>query len=98
MREHRPSMAMALYYPRRVTPAMGPTFVLPFSQYATVDAEGSAVGEDRLGAGLGPAEPGWARLGTIGLDWQRLGPAGISWARVQIGVGVWEWGLAYPGG
>ena len=51
MRDHLPTMAMALYYPRRVTPDMGPTHIMPFSQYGSVDAEHAHCGEDRLGAG-----------------------------------------------
>ena len=38
-RHHRPRWAMALYYPRRVTLDMGPTYVMPYSQYSTFDTD-----------------------------------------------------------
>ena len=50
LRHHRSRWVMALYYPKRVTLAMGPTYVLPHSHYATIDTgEVAHAGEDRLG-------------------------------------------------
>ena len=50
LRHHRSRWVMALYYPKRVTLAMAPTYVLPHSHYATIDTgEVAHAGEDRLG-------------------------------------------------
>lgn len=53
MRTHYPRWAMVMYYPQETTMAMGPTAVLPGSQYLTVDHEQDdhrkyRIGEDRL--------------------------------------------------
>ncbi|MAW29367.1 MAG: hypothetical protein CMP98_11255 [Gammaproteobacteria bacterium] len=48
LRSHRPNWAMLLYYPQDTTVDMGPTQIIPGSQYWNVDHEGHEVGEDLL--------------------------------------------------
>ncbi len=50
LRSHRPNWLMAFYYPQATTLEMGPTVILPGSQYWNVDHEAieNARGEDRL--------------------------------------------------
>ncbi|MEM7364964.1 MAG: phytanoyl-CoA dioxygenase family protein [Pseudomonadota bacterium] len=48
LRSHRPNWAMLLYYPQETTVDMGPTQIIPGSQYWNVDHEGHDVGEDML--------------------------------------------------
>lgn len=52
LRSHRPNWAMVFYYPQAVTLDMGPTEILPGTQYWNVDREntGRTEGEDRLDA------------------------------------------------
>merc|ERR1712048_39908 len=70
LRHHRPRWMMALYYPKDVTLSMGPTYVLPFSQYATIDTEHVHYGEDRLGMYDSPTTGNYD--GEISQRWHQL--------------------------
>lgn len=50
IRSHRLNWAMAFYYPQETTIQLGPTEILPGTQYWTIDREkpGATAGEDRL--------------------------------------------------
>ena len=50
IRSHRLNWAMAFYYPQDTTIQLGPTEILPGTQYWTIDREkpGATAGEDRL--------------------------------------------------
>ncbi|MDA1299546.1 MAG: phytanoyl-CoA dioxygenase family protein [Proteobacteria bacterium] len=50
LRSHRPNWLIAFYYPQKTTLDMGPTHILPGSQYWNVDHEAveNVKGEDRL--------------------------------------------------
>ena len=50
IRSHRLNWAMAFYYPQATTAQLGPTEILPGTQYWTIDREkpGATAGEDRL--------------------------------------------------
>ena len=48
VRHHRTRWAMAFYYPQDVTPEMGPTSVLPASQYYTSRNQAEKIGESLL--------------------------------------------------
>ncbi|KAJ8605629.1 hypothetical protein CTAYLR_000107 [Chrysophaeum taylorii] len=50
LRSHRSRWAIAMYYPRGATEAMGPTYVMPGSQYHTIDKRWPTL-VDRLGVG-----------------------------------------------
>lgn len=57
LRSHRPNWAMVFYYPQAVTLDMGPTEILPGTQYWNVNREGTGrtEGEDRFDGGISPA-------------------------------------------
>ena len=57
LRSHRPNWAMVFYYPQAVTLEMGPTEILPGTQYWNVNREGSGrtEGEDRFDGTISPA-------------------------------------------
>ena len=67
MRSHRPNWAMVFYYPQETTVNMGPTEILPGSQYWNVDREGDGrpEGEDRL-------DPGFEGRARQGLTEQQI--------------------------
>ena len=50
LRSHRPNWAMVFYYPQETTVELGPTYIVPGSQYWNVNHEynGNVYGEDRL--------------------------------------------------
>ena len=56
LRSHRPNWAMVFYYPQEVTLDMGPTEILPGTQYWNVNREGTGrtEGEDRFDGTLSP--------------------------------------------
>lgn len=56
VRSHRPNWAMVFYYPQEVTLDMGPTEILPGTQYWNVDRAGTGrtEGEDRFGGTIQP--------------------------------------------
>ena len=58
VRSHRPNWAMVFYYPQAVTLEMGPTEILPGTQYWNVNREGKGrtEGEDRFDETLRPDE------------------------------------------
>ena len=54
MRAHKPRFVMAMYYPAEVTEDMGPTSVIPRTQYWTVDRRGFNQNEERLDPAMTP--------------------------------------------
>eukprot|EP01043_Picozoa_sp_COSAG02_P070344 COSAG02_NODE_12416_length_1549_cov_1.113793_2_plen_122_part_00 len=62
MRSHRPRFIMAMYYPAAVSEDMGPTSVIPRTQYWTVDRRGFTQNEERLDPSMTPPldADGWA--------------------------------------
>ena len=58
VRSHRPNWAMVFYYPQAVTLDMGPTAILPGTQYWNVNREGTGrtEGEDRFDGTLRPED------------------------------------------
>jgi hypothetical protein len=48
VRDHRPRHILALFYPRETTLDMGPTCVLPGTQYPALDREGAHTSEQHL--------------------------------------------------
>ena len=56
LRSHRPNWAMVFYYPQAVTLDMGPTEILPGTQYWNVNREGTGrtEGEDRFDETVAP--------------------------------------------
>ena len=58
LRSHRPNWAMVFYYPQAVTLDMGPTEILPGTQYWNVNRAGTGrtEGEDRFDGTISPAD------------------------------------------
>ncbi len=84
VRDHRPRHVIIMFYPIETTLDLGPTSVLPTTQYSSVDRAGFHNSEERLSPFLRPpvGEDAKVPAGKAGY-WQRASSAEIEFTQAQ---------------